>query len=35
MTLPTETTVTLSRLKAFIQEALTKVGLPDQDASTD
>src|SRR3977135_2191806 len=29
-----ETTVTLSRLKAFIQEALTKVGLPDQDAST-
>src|SRR5712675_1892559 len=29
-----ETTVTLSRLKAFIQEALTKVGLPEQDAST-
>src|SRR3981189_1650757 len=29
-----ETTVTLSRLKTFIQEALTKVGLPEQDAST-
>ena len=29
-----ETTVTLSRLTAFIQEALTKVGLPEQDAST-
>src|SRR3954454_2941491 len=29
-----ETTVTFSRLKAFIQEALTKVGLPDQDAAT-
>src|SRR6201747_892717 len=29
-----ETTVTYSRLKAFIQEALTKVGLPEQDAST-
>src|SRR5436853_323341 len=29
-----ETTVTLSRLAAFIQEALTKVGLPEQDAST-
>src|SRR6195952_3207565 len=29
-----ESTVTFSRLKAFIQEALTKVGLPDQDAST-
>jgi L-2-hydroxycarboxylate dehydrogenase (NAD+) len=29
-----ETTVTLSRLKVFIQEALTKVGLPDQDAAT-
>src|SRR5260221_3840281 len=29
-----ETTVTFSRLKAFIQEALTKVGLPEQDAAT-
>lgn len=29
-----ETTVTFSRLKAFIAEALTKVGLPEQDAST-
>src|ERR1700730_3237726 len=29
-----ETTVTFSRLKACIQEALTKVGLPDQDALT-
>src|SRR3978361_153844 len=29
-----ESTVTFSRLKAFIQEALTKVGLPDQDAAT-
>ncbi|SDN33430.1 Ldh family oxidoreductase [Afipia sp. GAS231] len=28
-----ETTVTLSRLTAFIQEALTKVGLPQQDAA--
>jgi len=28
-----ETTVTLSRLTAFIQEALTKVGLPGQDAA--
>ena len=27
-------TVSLSRLKAFIQEALNKVGLPDQDAET-
>ena len=29
-----ETTVTYGRLKAFIQEALTKVGLPEHDAST-
>jgi L-2-hydroxycarboxylate dehydrogenase (NAD+) len=29
-----DTTVSLSRLKAFIQEALNKVGLPDQDAAT-
>src|SRR3981189_1296450 len=28
-----ESTVTFSRLKAFIQEALTKVGLPEQDAA--
>src|SRR5882757_6197237 len=32
--LMSESTVTFSRLKAFIQEALTKVGLPDQNAST-
>jgi L-2-hydroxycarboxylate dehydrogenase (NAD+) len=29
-----ETTVTFSRLKGFIQEALTKVGLPEPDAAT-
>jgi L-2-hydroxycarboxylate dehydrogenase (NAD+) len=32
--LPTETTVTFARLKAFIAEALTKLGLPDGDAMT-
>ena len=30
----TETAVSLDRLKAFIQDALTKVGLPAQDAAT-
>ena len=29
-----ETTVTFDRLKAFIQQALTTVGLPDADAAT-
>lgn len=29
-----EMTVTFDRLKAFIQEALTKLGLPDSDAMT-
>ena len=29
-----ETTITFSRLKSFIQETLTKVGLPDEDAAT-
>jgi L-2-hydroxycarboxylate dehydrogenase (NAD+) len=32
--LPTEATVTFDRLKAFIREALTKLGLPDSDALT-
>ncbi len=32
--MPTETIVTFGRLKAFIQEALTKLGLPDSDAMT-
>src|SRR5450432_2411285 len=30
--LPPETTVTFARLKAFIQEALVKLGLPESDA---
>jgi len=32
--LPTESTVSFDRLKAFIQEALTKFGLPKADAAT-
>ena len=34
MPILSDPTVSLSRLKAFIQEALNKVGLPDQDAAT-
>ena len=34
MLILSEPTVTFGRLKAFIQEALTKVGLPDPDAAT-
>lgn len=32
--MPTEPTVTFDRLKTFIQEALTRLGLPDSDAMT-
>jgi LDH2 family malate/lactate/ureidoglycolate dehydrogenase len=32
--LQSETTVSFDRLKAFIQAALTKLGLPDSDAMT-
>src|SRR5882672_1404615 len=31
---PTAATVTFDRLKAFIREALAKLGLPDSDAAT-
>ena len=34
MPILSEMTITFDRLKAFIQEALTKVGLPEQDAAT-
>ena len=34
LTLSSETSIPFSRLKAFIEEALTRLGLPDQDAST-
>ena len=32
--MPPESTVSFDRLKAFVQEALTKLGLPEADATT-